>query len=134
MAASGKPLTLGIQTRLMSPASALRITTGLTSLLVGGMVFGQSLSIVDATTLAPVEGVVLVSAPRGVTAISDAKGHVELATFVGRDWIVTNHLGYQPDSVATKAAAGAVMRLRRKAIGLEEVVISASRFGAASVL
>lgn len=92
------------------------------------MVIGQSMSIVDATTLAPVEGVVLVSAPRGVTAISDAKGHVELATFVGRDWIVTNHLGYQPDSVATKAAAGAVMRLRRKAIGLEEVVISASRF------
>lgn len=89
---------------------------------------GQTVSIVDATTLAPIEGVVLISAPEGVSVITDAKGRAGVASFSGRDWIVTNHLGYQPDSIATQAAAGAVLRLKRKAIGLEEVVISASRF------
>ncbi|WKZ65484.1 MAG: TonB-dependent receptor [Flavobacteriales bacterium] len=93
-----------------------------------GPIAAQTITVVDASSLLPLEGAHLTSDLPGTAATTDAKGRASIAGFAAARAIRVAHLGYLPASIAPDAQDGAIVRLQRQAVGLDEVVISANRF------
>ncbi|MBK9176376.1 MAG: TonB-dependent receptor [Flavobacteriales bacterium] len=88
----------------------------------------QTITFVDAITLQPLDGATLTSDPPGVSAIVDGKGRARLDAFKGRKAVLVSHVGYRAIVLSPDTVAGAIVRMQRQVIGLEEFVVSASRF------
>lgn len=110
--------------------SARKRRAWLLPLLLGVMAkaHGQTLTVVDATSLEPLEGAMLTGDRPGAAALTDARGRAPLALFAGQSRIQIAHLGHRGVTIAVEGADGSTVRLQRQSIGLAEVVVSASRF------
>lgn len=107
----------------MGRASLLALLLGVVSASCG-----QHLTVVDASSLAPLEGAVLTGERPGATAITDARGRAPLAPFAGQSLLKVAHLGYRGATINLAGADGGTVRLQPAPIGLAEVVVAANRF------
>lgn len=89
----------------------------------------QTITLADKATLRPIEGATLSSGPT-VSAITNAKGQVDIARFTGSVSITITHLGHRSVTLSYQdlQAAGPVFYLSEQSFVLDEFVSSASRF------
>lgn len=100
-------------------------------LLLGetGSLAAQIVRVVEQSTQQPIEGVAFTSASPLVSAVSDAKGQVNLSGFMGSDVITVTHMSYRAVTLShAEAVAAGVIRLAERAYNLDAFVTSASRF------
>jgi len=90
----------------------------------------RMITVVDATTRAPLEAATLFHVASGTAAITNARGQADFAPFVGVDSILFRMIGYQPRtlSAAQVAALDHRVALAPQPFALEEFVVSANRW------
>lgn len=88
----------------------------------------QTLTVLDRTTLLPLEGATVTSDPPGLLAITDARGRADLEGFARNATISITHLGYTALVLPPGRRADTTVYLLPRTTALDEVVISASRF------
>ncbi|MBK8613492.1 MAG: TonB-dependent receptor [Flavobacteriales bacterium] len=90
----------------------------------------QTITIVDKTTLRPLDGVSLSSEQPKTSTVTNAKGVADIMRFSGSSAITITHLGHRPVVVSYTdlQASGGTLHLSEQTVTLEEFVSSASRF------
>ncbi len=90
----------------------------------------RTITVLDATTRAPLEAATLFHVASGTAAITNARGQADFAPFVGMDSILFRMIGYQPRTLSATQVAAMDHRvvLEPQAFALEEFVVSASRW------
>lgn len=73
--------------------------------VIGTSVQAQTITVVDATTRAPLEAATLYHPASGAAAITDAKGRAPFAAFAGADSILFRMIGYQPRTLSAAQVA-----------------------------
>jgi len=90
----------------------------------------RTVTVVDATTRAPLEAATLYHPASGTAAITDARGQAGFAPFAAADSILFRMVGYQPQvlSAAQVAALKHRVALAPQVFALNEVVVSVHRW------
>lgn len=90
----------------------------------------RSITVVDASTRAPLEAATLYHPASGASAITDARGQADFAPFVGVDSILFRMIGYQAQVLSAAEVVTLKYRvaLAPQAFALEEFVVSANRW------
>lgn len=91
---------------------------------------GQVITVVDKTTLQPLPDATIQSLRPAASAITGAKGRVDISAFSGSDSIVVRHIGYTPVVITFHRLRemSFILRMTESAQSLDEVVISVNRF------
>ncbi|WP_452220059.1 TonB-dependent receptor [Lacinutrix salivirga] len=87
----------------------------------------QQLKVINSTTNEPIPGVAIFNKNKDKSEITDFDGLVNLNVFSENETLIFQHLSYKR-KVKKKALLAKVLKLERTAQGLEEIVISASKF------
>ena len=90
----------------------------------------QTVTVVDASTRAPLEAATLYHPASGASAITDVKGRAPFAAFAGADSILFRMVGYQPLVLGAAEVAARQYRvaLAPQPFALAEFVVSANRW------
>lgn len=89
----------------------------------------QIVKVVDQATLRPIEGVAFTSVSPPLTALTDAKGQLNLGAFTTGTAITITHVSYRSITLSyDEAVALGTIHLSIRVYDLEEFVTSASRF------
>jgi len=99
-------------------------------LLLAGSARAQVLTIQDQVTHQPLQLVTVFSKSPRLTAVTDARGQVEIAAFQAADSICIYHIGYKSDvyTYAQLREKQFRLRLAESNISLNAVVVSATRW------
>ncbi|MBJ7882065.1 TonB-dependent receptor plug domain-containing protein [Gelidibacter salicanalis] len=99
-----------------------------TFLLISVSAHSQRVKILEETTGLPVAGAVIYNASKVKSTMSDIDGVANLGQFSSDEIIFVEHLLYQISSFRTSDIANRTIYLKAKIEGLEEIVLSASKF------
>ncbi|TDU43696.1 hemoglobin/transferrin/lactoferrin receptor protein [Gelidibacter sediminis] len=99
-----------------------------TLLILGVSVQSQNVKILEKSTSLPIAGAVIYNASKVRSTMSDIDGVANLSQFSSDDILFVEHLLYQIGSFKTSDMVDAIIYLKPKIEGLDEVVLSASKF------
>ncbi|MDT8323359.1 MAG: TonB-dependent receptor [Bacteroidota bacterium] len=90
----------------------------------------QHITIVEKTTLAPVDHVTVVNPRSGYSTLSDTRGRADIERTQPGDTLYIQHLAYYPvrKTLAEIRGDGGRVVLRERLLNLEEVVVSANKW------
>lgn len=88
----------------------------------------QDITVLNKNTQEPVVGVALYNKLKSKSVISDFNGNVNLDNFEASEIIYFKHLSFKIFSIRKALIINKTIRLNPKAEGLDEIVISASKF------
>lgn len=96
--------------------------------------YAQELSIKDQEDSQPLEGATLSSEEPRVSAVTDAKGRVDISAFKGSSAIQIRTIGYQVQTLSYDELArqGAFLYIKPAHISLDQVVVTANRWNQSS--
>lgn len=94
------------------------------------LLWGQSVSIQDAESGAPLAGVTITSINPKASVITDIKGKADLSAFYQSEKLDIRHLGYTMQELSYREIAdnNFIILMKSTDLALEEVVISATRW------
>jgi len=97
---------------------------------ITGKISAQKITVLDQSTLKPIEMVTIVSQNPGASAITDVNGQVDISSFKGSELIQLAFLGYSPikTSYVEIEKKNFRMLMSPTTIMLDNVVISATRW------
>lgn len=97
-------------------------------LLIGGSAHSQHIKILEETTSLPVTGAIIYNTSKIKSIMSDIDGVVNLDQFCSNELIYVEHLLYETNSFKVSAIVNKTIFLKPKIEGLDEIVLSASKF------
>jgi hemoglobin/transferrin/lactoferrin receptor protein len=108
---------------------AFLVSLSVVFLFSADLLLGQTLKVVDKTTLEPIPNVYIYNNERNKMASTDAEGEANISKFTQADTLNFQHPAYQPLSLSYQQVEerGNQVRLAEKSVVLEEVYISASK-------
>ena len=102
--------------------------------LIGAFIFfagpgqSQNVKILEESTKLPISGAVIYNASKSQLTTSDSYGIANLSRFSADELIFIEHLLYKSSSYISSEIAGKTIYLKPKIEGLDEIVLSASKF------
>lgn len=103
----------------------LLLGTFLLSALLGQ---AQNVRILEESTNLPISGALVYNASKNISTTSDIDGVVNLDRFLGDEPIFIEHMLYKSMSFKTSEISNRTIYLKAKIEGLNEIVVSASKF------
>ena len=90
----------------------------------------QNITVVDQSTLQPVEGAMIYSQDQASSIATDHQGHAALGDFDSNQQITVSHPSFEPYITTPEQlkSSGYSIRLRQRIILIDEVVIAANRW------
>ncbi|TXE08610.1 outer membrane beta-barrel protein [Gelidibacter salicanalis] len=88
----------------------------------------QKVKIIEETTSLPIVGAIIYNESKATSVMSGIDGVAKLGQFSSDDWVFIEHLLYETSSFKLSAILEKTIFLKPKIEGLDEIVLSASKF------
>ena len=97
-------------------------------LLTFTVVKAQNIKLVNAATQEPIVGVAIFNKSKSKSVITNFEGEAKLNAFGTSEWIYFKHISFEQKLIKKSKILKGIVSLEPNAQGLEEIVISASKF------